>query len=226
MYQLFIANKNYSSWSLRPWLLMHHLEIPFNEQLATFEEGGSWEKFHSFSPTGLVPCLIDGDITVWDSFAIVEYVAEDFPQVWPIDRLARSWARSACAEMHSGFSVLRNICAMNCGLIVELVEIPPQLQKDISRIDELWQEGLQRFGGPFLTGGEFTAVDAFFAPVAIRAQNYGLPFSNAAKQYIDQLLSLPSMKKWISDALQEPWREMLHEEEARNMGVVIEDLRS
>ncbi|AWF81597.1 glutathione S-transferase [Microbulbifer sp. A4B17] len=226
MYQLFIANKNYSSWSLRPWLLMHHLEIPFNEQLVTFEEGGSWKKFHSFSPTGLVPCLIDGDITVWDSLAIVEYVAEDFPQVWPINRLARSWARSACAEMHSGFSALRNICAMNCGLIVDLVEIPPLLQKDINRIDELWQEGLKRFEGPFLTGEEFTAVDAFFAPVAIRAQNYGLKFSGVAKQYIDHLLSLPSMKKWISDALQEPWRETLHEDEVRNMGVVIEDLRS
>jgi len=226
MYQLFIANKNYSSWSLRPWLLMHHLEIPFNEQLATFEEGGSWEKFHSFSPAGLVPCLIDGEITVWDSLAIVEYVAEDFPQVWPIDRQPRAWARSASAEMHSGFIALRNICAMNCGLIVELKEIPPSLKRDVERIDELWQEGLHRFGGPFLAGVEFTAVDAFFAPIAIRAQNYGLPFSSVAKEYIGRLLNLPSMRKWISDALQEPWRETQHEKEVRNQGVIIEDLRS
>ncbi|WP_444904367.1 glutathione S-transferase family protein [Microbulbifer sp. CnH-101-E] len=225
MYQLFIGNKNYSSWSLRPWLLMHHLEIPFNEKLVTFEEGGSWEKFHSFSPTGQVPCLKTEDVTVWDSLAITEYIAEDFPQVWPSERVTRAWSRSASAEMHSGFSALRNICPMNCGLSVELHEISEPLQKDIKRIDELWSEGIQRFGGPFLAGEEFTAVDAFFAPVTIRAKNYHLPVSKTAKQYIDLIHSLPSMQKWIADAIQEPWRETAHEEEARSFGTIIADLR-
>ncbi|WP_444919443.1 glutathione S-transferase family protein [Microbulbifer sp. CnH-101-G] len=225
MYQLFIGNKNYSSWSLRPWLLMHHLEIPFNEKLVTFEEGGSWEKFHSFSPSGQVPCLKTEETTIWDSLAITEYIAEDFPQVWASDRITRAWSRSASAEMHSGFSALRNICPMNCGLKVELYEVSAPLQKDIHRIDELWTEGLQKFGGPFLAGKEFTAVDAFFAPVTIRAENYNLPFSEDAKQYIKLIHSLPSMQKWIADAINEPWRESAHEEEARNSGTIITDLR-
>ncbi|MFA0813848.1 glutathione S-transferase family protein [Microbulbifer epialgicus] len=225
MYKLFIANKNYSSWSLRPWLLMCHLEIPFNEQLVNFEEGGSWEKFHSFSPTGLVPCLVDNDTTVWDSLAIAEYLAESYSQVWPIDKLARAWARSASAEMHSGFVVLREVCAMNCGLIIELKEISEQLKKELNRIDELWQEGLGRFGGPFLAGKTFTAVDAFYAPIAIRLKNYNLPTSHVAEGYVEGILNLPAMKRWISEALQEPWRESAHEEEVNNSGLVVEDLR-
>ncbi|MFC6631975.1 glutathione S-transferase family protein [Microbulbifer taiwanensis] len=225
MYELFIANKNYSSWSLRPWVLMRQLEISFEEQLVTFEEGGSWEKFRSFSPNGQVPCLIDGDTTVWDSLAIAEYLAERFPQVWPENREARAWARCAAAEMHSGFSALRNICTMNCGVKVELAKIPRNLQREIDRIDELWCLGLQRFGGPFLAGGEFTAVDAFFAPVAIRAKNYGLPLSESARAYVEQLLELSPMQEWIADALREPWREPGHEEELKSAGAIVEDLR-
>jgi len=225
MYQLFIANKNYSSWSLRPWLLMRQLEIPFEEQLVTFEEGGSWEKFRSFSPNGQVPCLVDGDTTVWDSLAIVEFLAESHKRVWPEEREARTWARCAAAEMHSGFSALRNICAMNCGVKVKLAQVPPILQREVDRIDELWCLGLQCFGGPFLAGKDFTAVDAFYAPVAIRAKNYGLSLSESARAYADHLLELPPMKEWIAEALKEPWREVGHEEELRRAGTIIEDLR-
>lgn len=225
MYQLFIANKNYSSWSLRPWLLLRQLKIPFNEQLVTFEEGGSWEKFRSFSPNGQVPCLVDGDTTVWDSLAIVEYAAESYPQVWPGDKGARAWARSAAAEMHSGFSALRDICTMNCGVKVQLTEIPASLQRNIDRFEELWLEGLQHFGGPFLAGDAFTAVDAFFAPVAVRAKNYQLPLSPTAAEYRDRILDLPAMREWLAAALKEPWREPGHEEELQRAGTIVEDLR-
>ncbi|WP_299583149.1 glutathione S-transferase family protein [uncultured Microbulbifer sp.] len=226
MYQLFIGNKNYSSWSLRPWLLMHHLEIPFVEKLVTFEEGGSWEKFHTFSPTGQVPCLKTDTTTVWDSLAITEYLAEDFSQVWATDRQARAWSRCASAEMHSGFSSLRNMCPMNCSLKVTLNEISNSLQRDLKRVDELWIEGIQQFGGPFLAGQEFTAVDAFFAPVTIRVKNYNLPLGKTAKEYIALIHNLPSMKKWLTDAIQEPWRETIHEEEAATFGTITADLRN
>ena len=225
MYQLYIANKNYSSWSLRPWLLMRQLEIPFEEQLVTFEEGGSWDKFRSFAPNGLVPCLVEDGTAVWDSLAIVEYLAETYPQVWPQEKEARTWARCAAAEMHSGFLTLRDICAMNCGVKVKLARIPATLQKDIDRIDELWSQGLDCFAGPFLTGDAFTAVDAFFAPVAIRAKNYDLRLSTTAGAYADRLLQLPATQQWIVDALKEPWREVGHEEELHRAGSVVEDLR-
>lgn len=225
MYKLYIANKNYSSWSLRPWLLLRQQGIPFEEQLMIFDEGGSWEKFRRFAPSGLVPCLVEGDAVVWDSLAIVEYLAESHPGVWPADKIARAWARSAAAEMHSGFGALRDICTMNCGVRVQLGEITPALQKNIQRIDELWSEGLQRFGGPWLAGAEFSGVDAFFAPVAVRVQSYQLPLSAAAAEYAARLLALPAMQDWIEAALREPWREAEHEEELRRAGTVIEDLR-
>lgn len=226
MFQLFIANKNYSSWSLRPWLLMRELQIPFSEHQVLFDEGGSWDKFRSFAPNGLVPCLIDADITVWDSLAIVEYLAESHPQVWPEGRAARAWARCAATEMHSGFGALRDVCSMNCGVRVQLREITPALQKDIARVDELWNEGLQRFGGPFLAGEKFTAVDAFFAPVAIRAKNYHLSLSSPASDYRDRLLALASMQDWVAAALQEPWREAGHERDLVRAGDIVEDLRA
>lgn len=225
MYQLYIANKNYSSWSLRPWLLLRQLQIPFDEKLVPFDEGGSWHKFREFAPNGLVPCLVDGEARVWDSLAIVEYLAESHPQVWPAERGARAWARCAAAEMHSGFGALRDTCSMNCGVKVELREIPAALQKDIDRIDELWREGLARFGGPFLTGAEFTAVDAFFAPVAIRATNFGLRLSAEATAYIERILALPAMAEWIDAGLRESWREPGHEEELQRIGTIVEDLR-
>jgi glutathione S-transferase len=225
MYQLYIGNKNYSSWSLRPWVLMTELAIAFEEHLVPFDPGSSWAKFRAFSPTGRVPCLVDGDTVVWDSLAITEYLAERHPAVWPRDTRARAWARCAAAEMHSGFSALRNACSMNCGLSVRMHEISAALQRDIDRLDELWSEGLQRFGGPFLVGESFTAADAFFAPVAFRVHTYGLGLGQLAAAYAQRLLSLPSMQDWKRAALLEPWREADHEAEAAACGTILEDLR-
>jgi len=167
MYTLIIGNKNYSSWSLRPWILMQELAIPFTEKLTPFIDGGSWEEFRTFSPTGTVPILIDEqeNITVWDSLAIVEYLAEKYPQIWPSNPQARAWARAITAEMHSGFSSIRNQCNMTVGQRVNLHTINTALQKDIDRIDEIWVQGLEEYKGNFLTGDNFTAADAFYAPV-------------------------------------------------------------
>src|SRR5688572_9240507 len=130
MYQLWIANKNYSSWSLRPWALLRQLQIPFQEQLAPFTGSTSWDSYRKFSPSGKVPCLVDGDITVWDSLAIAEYLAERHSGIWPSAPQSRAWARCAAAEMHSGFTALRSQCGMNCGLRVRLHEIGPALQQE------------------------------------------------------------------------------------------------
>lgn len=225
MTTLHIANKNYSSWSLRPWVLMRELGIAFDEQLTPFSEQGNYDAFRAFSPTGKVPCLVDGATVVWDSLAITEYLAERFPQVWPEQAEARAWARCAAAEMHSGFPNLRNICTMNCGLRIRIDDIQPALMREVERIDTLWNEGLARFGGPFLGGSGFTAVDAFFAPVAFRIQTYALPLGATALDYAKRLLALPSMQDWYASALSEPWREEGHEEEARQAGVWLQDLR-
>lgn len=225
MYTLYIANKNYSSWSLRPWVLMRELNIPFREELRPFSEDSNWDAFRTFSPSGKVPCLVDDQIAVWDSLAIVEYLAEKHSSVWPQAPLARAWARSAAAEMHSGFGVLRDRCTMNCGLRVRLREMPDALKKDIARIDELWRDGLQRFGGPYLAGSAFTAVDAFFAPVAFRVQTYKLQLSEPSIAYASRLLQLASMRSWYDDALVETWREAGHEEEVRQAGEVEQDFR-
>lgn len=221
MYALFIANKNYSSWSLRPWLLMQQLSIRFEEKLFSF---GSCD-FRDFSPSGRVPCLHDGGTVVWDSLAIVEYLAEKHPGVWPTAPGVRTWARSSVAEMHSGFGVLRQHCGMNCGVRIRLNEIPADLQQDIARIDELWTEGITRFGGPFLAGGEFTAADAFYAPVAFRVNSYGIALSETAAGYASRLLHLPAMQRWYAEALREPWRDGAHEEEIRQYGTCLEDKR-
>jgi glutathione S-transferase len=226
MYTLHIANKNYSSWSLRPWLLLKVAGIPFDERLSPFTEGSNWDAFRRFSPNGRVPCLQDGDVTVWDSLAIVEYLAERHAGLWPTDAKARAWARCAAAEMHSGFGALRSLCGMCCGLRVKLAAVPAALASDLQRIDELWQDGLQRFGGPFLAGQTFTAVDAFFAPVAFRVQTYGLALSPAAANYAQRLLALPAMQQWYAAALAEPWREPGHEEEIAASGEVTADFRT
>lgn len=232
MYQLHIANKNYSSWSLRPWVLMTELGIAFEEQLHPFEALSNFEKFRAFSPTGLVPCLLDlsnsqdGDTCVWDSLAIVEYLHEHHPSVWPADARARAFARSAAAEMHSGFTALRNSCPMNCAVTVQLNEVPDALQRDLNRLDELWCQGLDNFGGPFLAGGQFTAVDAFYCPVAFRVQSYQLPLSDLAMAYSQTLLGLDSMQAWYQAGLQEPWIEEGHEDDIRAVGKVMEDKRT
>ncbi len=222
MYTLYITNKNYSSWSLRPWVLMQEKAISFTEQLIPFPENSSWDTFRNFAPNGKMPCLHHDDLIVWDSFAIVEYLAEQHSVIWPVDRIARAWARSVTAEMHSGFNTIRQECGMNCGLRIQLHQTTPALQTDLDRLNEIWAEGLTAFGGPFLTGSEFTAVDAFFCPIAFRAQTYNLPLH---APYIQQLLALKSMQAWETAALQETWRDPEHERENLAAGVVLLDLR-
>lgn len=226
MYELLIANKNYSSWSLRPWLLMRTLGIPFAERQIPFPSGPSYETYRPFSPTGRVPCLHDGDLAVWDSLAIVEYLAERHPGVWPADPVTRAWARSACAEMHSSFQDLRNICGMSCGVRVQLRERPAGLLRDIARIGELWREGLDRFGGSFLAGAAFSAVDAFFAPVTFCVLIFDLDFGNRANAYAEMIRALPAMREWYDAALAETWREAGHEDEIRASGDYIADYRA
>jgi glutathione S-transferase len=226
MYQLYIANKNYSSWSLRPWVLMTELRIAFQEHALRFGDTARWASYRSISPAGKVPCLVDGDITVWDSLSIAEYLAEKHSAVWPAEAAARAWARSAAAEMHSGFSELRNRCSMTCGVRVRLKEHPPSLDDDIRRLTELWRQGLNSFGGPFLAGPAFTAVDAFFAPVAFRVQGYGLSLDAIASAYVARLLALPSMQQWYAQALEETFRDAPHEEEMHRTCRVLEDYRA
>ena len=226
MYQLFIANKNYSSWSLRPWVLMRALGIPFEERLHPFGEGSNRDEFRTFSPSGRVPCLHDGGQVVWDSLAIIEYLAERDIRVWPGLAGSRAWARCAAAEMHSGFAELRLRCSMTCGQRVRLAEIGAALQTDIDRIDELWAQGLERFGGPYLAGADFTAADAMFAPVVFRVQTYSLPLGEAARAYAERMLAHPAMQEWYAGALAETWREVAHETGIAQAGEVLADYRA
>lgn len=226
MYTLYIANKNYSSWSLRPWLLLRELDIPFEERLHRFVPGPSQSEFLGFSPSGKVPCLHDGTTVVWDSLAIAEYVAETHPRVWPADRVARAFARSAAAEMHSGFGALRAGASMSCGVRIELAQISQALSADLRRLEALWGEGLARFGGPFLAGATFSAADAFFAPVAFRVQTYALPLAAQPKAYVEHLLALPGMREWYAQALAETFRDEPHELELLAAGRLLADLRA
>lgn len=226
MYRLFIANKNYSSWSLRPWLLLRELGIPFEERVHRFVPGPVQPEFRSFSPSGKVPCLHDGSTVVWDSLAIAEYLAESHPGVWPADKVARAFARSAAAEMHSGFGALRARASMSCGVRIELAQLGEPLRADLRRLEALWGEGLARFGGPFLAGAAFTAVDAFFAPVAFRVQTYALPLGEPALAYVARLLALPGMREWYAQALAETFRDEPHEVEILAAGRLLADLRA
>jgi glutathione S-transferase len=225
MYALHIANKNYSSWSLRPWVLMRGRGIAFDEVLHAFTPDSASD-FREFSPTGKVPCLVDGDTVVWDSLAIVEYLAERHAGVWPDDATARAWARCAAAEMHSSFSSLRNLHGMNVGVRVAVPRRPPELLADIARVEQLWNEGLARFGGPFLAGRDFGAVDAFFAPVAYRFCSYGVSVSGPAARYLETLLGHPAMREWEVAALAENFRDAPHEAELAQIGTVTADLRT
>ena len=224
-YRLHIANKNYSSWSMRPWVLMHALDIPFDEVLTPFEYGARQPAFDAFSPTGKVPCLVDGPLKVWDSLAICEYLAEANPAVWPHEPVARAFARCAAAEMHSGFPALRDECSMNCRLVIALTTPSEALKRDLERLEALWCYGLKRFGGPWLAGDRFTAVDAFFAPVAVRIRGYQLTLGEQAMAYVGRLLAHPSVSDWVNTGIQEPWREASHEEDCiRDRKVIKEHL--
>lgn len=150
-----------------------------------------------------MPCLVTADTTVWDSLAICEYIAEDYPHVWPQEKTARAWARSAAAEMHSGFTTLRRECPLNCSESRPAAEMTPELQKECQRLDKIWCEGLTRFGGPWLAGENISAADAFYVPVALRARTYQLPFSAAAQTWIDRILAHPAIIEWCEAAAKE-----------------------
>lgn len=225
MQTLHIANKTYSSWSLRPWVLMMQLGIEFEEVVTPFGEGSNWASFRQFSPTGKVPCLLTNEGAVWDSLGIAEYLAENHAGVWPQGAAARAWARCASAEMHSGFTALRSQCPMNCTIEVRLNEVNAALRADLDRLQELWHDGLSRFAGPFLTGDRFTAVDAFFCPVAFRVQTYDLPLDDACLAYVQRLLQLPAMQQWQAEALAEGWIEPGHERDCLAGGTLVKDHR-
>lgn len=205
--QLVIGNKNYSSWSLRPWLGLKVAGIAFEEILLPLYEPEGKARRLAFSPTGKVPLLVDGALKVWDSLAIAEYVAEKFPekQLWPQDVVARAIARSICAEMHSGFTALRTGCGMDIRRKIE-VEITPEIQADVDRIVGLWADCRARFGagGPFLFG-KFSWADAYYAPVVTRFVTYGIAVPSAVQTYMDTLWGLPAMQEWIASAKTEPW---------------------
>lgn len=223
-YILITANRNYSSWSLRPWLLMKALGIPFTDRLEPFAATSNYDAFRSFSPTGQVPVLLDGDRTIYDSLGIALYLADRHDGIWPSDAKARAWAQCAVAEMHGGFSALRNDCTMNVGVRVEPKPMSPALQRDVARIRELFEQGLGQFGGPWLAGADFSVADAFFAPVAWRVRTYGLDVG-AGRAWVDHVIAHPAMQQWEAEALVESWREEGHEAELRACGMITADYR-
>jgi glutathione S-transferase len=210
--QLVIGNKNYSSWSMRPWVLMRQLGIPFEEIKLRFDfsDGSPFRQAVArYSPAGTVPVLLIDAHAVWDTLAIVEALNEAFPHrgVWPADPLKRARARSLCAEMHAGFSALRSLCPMN--IEAHLPEVGARLwgeydtlRRDVRRIEQMWADALQASGGPMLFGA-FSAADAYYAPVCTRLRTYGLPVSATTRAYMDRVAALPGFQHWVADALAE-----------------------
>jgi glutathione S-transferase len=206
--KLIIGNKNYSSWSLRPWIAMKAAGIAFEEVLLPLYEPGSREQVLKYSPAGKVPVLVDGDMTIWESLAILEYLAEKFPGagLWPSDIRARSHARVVSNEMHGGFQALRKACAMNMWLPAKPRPQPDDVMENVWRIDTLWSDCRARFGaaGDFLFGA-FGAADAMYAPVVSRLHSYGLPVSATSRTYMNAVMALPAWREWHDAALKEPW---------------------
>jgi len=204
---LVIANKCYSSWSLRPWLLMKQLGVAFDEITIPLDLPDTKEKVLRHSPAGKVPILIDGDVTVWESISIMEYVGEAFgAPVWPKDREARAMARSVAAEMHAGFMALRSACPMNLGKKYARKDRGEAVARDVARFSEIVRQARERFGdgGPFLFGA-FTAADAMYAPLVTRLETYSIALDGQARSYVDAILSLPAFQEWRSAALKETW---------------------
>lgn len=208
--QLYIGNKNYSSWSMRPWVLLTQAGIPFDEVMVRFDAFTPDSQFKAtlrpLSPTGKVPLLVDGDLAVWDTLAISEYVAEQFPDkhLWPQDKAVRARARSLCAEMHSGFGALRSACPMN--IEASLPETGALIWRDnagvradVARLVSMWQQALQTSGGPLLFG-DFSVADAYFAPVCMRLVNYALPLPDDVTAYVQRVCALPGVKAWMDGA--------------------------
>ena len=213
MLQLYIGNKNYSSWSMRPWVLLTQAGIEFEEVMARFDSFAPDSDFKKVigpvSPVGKVPALVDADLVVWDTLAIAEYLAEQFPgkQLWPADVKARARARSICAEMHSGFTALRSACPMN--IEAHLPEVgqlawrdKPAVRADVARLVAMWGELLSQHGGPMLFGA-FSVADAYFAPVVMRLKTYALPVPEAIAAYMQRVCALPGVKAWVDGALAE-----------------------
>jgi glutathione S-transferase len=213
MLTLYIGSKNYSSWSMRPWVLLKQSGIPFAEEKLRFDSFDPDSNFKrgtlKVSPAGKVPVLVDDGFSVWDSLAIAEYVAEKFPdrQLWPRDAKARARARSVCAEMHSGFAALRGACPMNIEASLPQVGAlawrdKPAMRADVERLVSMWTELLKEHGGPLLFG-EFSIADAFFAPVCMRLRTYQIPVPAQVTEYVQRVCALPGVKAWMDDALAE-----------------------
>lgn len=213
MLKLYIGNKNYSSWSMRPWVLLKQAGIPFEEVKVRFDSFAADSNFktaiNAVSPTGKVPVLVDGDLVVWDTLAIAEYVAEQFPdkQLWPVERAARARARSVCAEMHTGFTHLRGNCPMNIEASLAdtgalIWRDKPSVRADVARLVAMWQGLLDQHGGPLLFG-DFSIADAYFAPVCMRLKSYALPVPPATAAYVARVCALPGVEAWITEAMAE-----------------------
>ena len=196
-YTLFIGNENYSSWSLRPWLALRQAGIPFREELVSLQEDAGKAARFARLPAGRVPVLTDGEVVVWDSLAICEYLAERHAGLWPADPVARAWARSISAEMHSGFGALRQEMSMDVRSRRPQRKRSDAVLRDIARVERVWSDTRARFGagGNLLFGG-FTIADAFYAPVAFRFRTYGVQPGGAAGAYLAALLALPAMREW------------------------------
>jgi glutathione S-transferase len=202
-YTLVIGNKNYSSWSLRPWLAMRQAGLPFREVRIPLYTPESKAQIRSYSPSGKVPCLVDGALAVWDSLAICEYLAERHPQakLWPADPYARAVARSISAEMHSGFQNLRSNMSMNCRKRFPGMGRTVEVAGEIERVQRSWGEAREKHGagGPFLFGA-FTIADAMYAPVVLRFRTYAVQLNPVCREYADAVLALPAMQQWLADA--------------------------
>jgi len=201
--KLVIGNKNYSSWSLRAWLTLREAGIAFEEERIGFNQPDFDARVRRYSPVGRVPVLVDGDVRVWDSLAIAEYLAEKFPEkkLWPEGAPARARARSICAEMHAGFTELRRRLPMNCEATLPLGTLETALQRDIDRVVDIWSDAREKHSqeGPFLFG-RFTIADAYFAPVVWRFVTYVIPLPPAARTYLETMTGLESMKEWLAGA--------------------------
>jgi glutathione S-transferase len=205
--KLILGNKNYSSWSLRPWIAMRHAGLDFEEEVIPLYEPGSRERILRYSPTGKVPVLIDGDMTVWESLAILDHLAERFPktQLWPDDPQARAHARAISAEMHAGFGPLRRHCPMNMRRTRKR-DLTAEVDADVTRISEIWTDCRARFGegGPFLFG-RFSAADAMYAPVVSRFASYEIGVGAACEAYMAAMIALPAWQEWRAAGIAEPW---------------------
>ena len=202
---LVIGNKNYSSWSMRPWVAMTAFNIPFQEVRVLLDQSDTANKIAEFSACGRVPVLLAGEMTIWDSLAICEYLAEQFQEkhLWPQDVAARAMARSVCAEMHSGFSGLRTAMSMNIKGRYPGKGRTPGAQADIGRISEIWEECLSRFGHHQFLFGEFSIADAYYAPVVMRFQTYGVTLPPALQAYCERVRAHPAVARWVDEALAE-----------------------